>query len=69
MQVKDPVCGKAFDIDRAVAHVEVHGWLHLFCSTDCHARFLADPDRYGSVDPRARRERSSSEKKQGARHD
>ena len=69
MQVKDFVCSQTIDIDQAVAPVEVHGWLHFFCSEDCRTRFLADPGRYRPHDFRIFGEHSAAKAKQGARND
>lgn len=51
-RVTDPVCGMTVD-PAATAH---HGWHegqeHHFCSASCRTKFLADPERYLSNEPR-----------------
>jgi Cu+-exporting ATPase len=51
-RVTDPVCGMTVD-PAATAH---HGWHegqeHHFCSASCRTKFLADPERYLSDEPR-----------------
>ena len=54
MQVRDPVCGKSFDIDRSVAAAEHEGWMYFFCSSDCQRRFGIEPARYEETRLRAR---------------
>jgi len=44
--VKDPVCGMEIDSAKAVAQERYQGKVYHFCSSDCHARFKADPKRY-----------------------
>ena len=44
--VRDPVCGMAGD-PQATNHHAVHdGQAYYFCSSDCHAEFLANPAKY-----------------------
>lgn len=45
-KVRDPVCGMAFDADRAAATREYRGTTYHFCSDHCSAEFGNDPDRY-----------------------
>jgi Cu+-exporting ATPase len=44
--VKDPVCGMEVDPQQAAARMEYQGATYVFCSQDCHERFMADPERY-----------------------
>ena len=46
MDIEDPVCGKAVDIDRAAARREKDGWLYFFCSAACAETFDRAPQRY-----------------------
>ena len=50
--VKDPVCGMEIEPAQAAAIHNYRGRDYYFCSADCEAKFLANPDRYvESVDP------------------
>ncbi|WP_142847962.1 heavy metal translocating P-type ATPase [Telmatospirillum sp. J64-1] len=48
-KVKDPVCGMMVDPHTTQHKAEHAGRPYYFCSAGCHAKFLADPDRY--LDP------------------
>jgi P-type Cu+ transporter len=43
--VRDPVCGMTVDPAHAAATATHGGRKYHFCSTACHRRFVADPDR------------------------
>ena len=45
-QVKDPVCGKIFPAEEAVAKIEHGSHTHYFCSEQCKAEFEKDPKKY-----------------------
>ena len=50
--VKDPVCGMEIEPVKAAAIHNYRGRDYYFCSADCEAKFLEDPDRYAeSSDP------------------
>jgi YHS domain-containing protein len=51
MQVTDPVCGNKIDVDQAHAREFREGWVHFFCSPDCHQAFLESPARYHHPPP------------------
>jgi Cu+-exporting ATPase len=42
----DPVCGMEVDETRAAASAAHAGKTYLFCSTDCHSKFAANPDQF-----------------------
>jgi xanthine dehydrogenase accessory factor len=42
----DPVCGMTVAVQGAKATTLHAGTVYHFCSPDCRARFVADPDRY-----------------------
>jgi Cu+-exporting ATPase len=44
--VKDPVCGMDIDPNTAVATEEYQGNTYHFCSTACHDKFKAEPEKY-----------------------
>jgi YHS domain-containing protein len=46
IRVKDPVCGKEFDLHDAQACEDCRGWAYFFCSERCHQRFSAHRDRF-----------------------
>ena len=46
--VKDVVCGMDIDPDTAAAKMEHEGKTYHFCSNDCHAKFMAEPQKYAS---------------------
>lgn len=46
MQVTDPVCGMTIDSSKAAATETRQGQSYYFCSTSCHDKFKAAPDRY-----------------------
>jgi YHS domain-containing protein len=48
MQVRDPVCGKEFDLEDAAACAEHQGWAHFFCSNQCRDTFQENPSRYAA---------------------
>ncbi len=46
--VKDVVCGMDIDPNTASSHMEYQGKSYHFCSHDCHAKFMAEPENYAS---------------------
>ncbi len=46
--VKDPVCGMDIAPDNATATGEYQGKTYHFCSTACHDKFKAEPQKYVS---------------------
>lgn len=44
--VKDPVCGMEINRSEAVAKEAYYGRNFFFCVSDCHQRFVQDPERY-----------------------
>jgi trehalose synthase len=44
---RDPVCGLALGADLRLPRARHQSRALAFCSEECRARFLADPDRYG----------------------
>jgi Cu+-exporting ATPase len=46
--VKDPVCGMDIDPNNAAAIEEYQGKTYHFCSTACHEKFEAEPQKYVS---------------------
>ena len=46
--VKDVVCGMDIDPNTASSHTEYQGQTYYFCSQDCHAKFMAEPQKYAS---------------------
>ncbi|KWF26782.1 hypothetical protein WL88_10685 [Burkholderia diffusa] len=46
MKVTDPVCGMPLDSGKAAANEVREGRTYYFCSTSCHDKFKAAPDRY-----------------------
>ena len=42
----DPVCGMTVTPEGAAATASHDGETYLFCSTGCHRKFVADPERY-----------------------
>lgn len=52
IRVKDPVCGREFDLGDAHAYEDFRGWAYFFCSGQCHGRFVAHPDRFVGEKPR-----------------
>ncbi len=46
--VKDVVCGMNIDPNTASSQMEYRGKTYYFCSNDCHAKFMAEPQKYGS---------------------
>jgi len=47
-KVKDVVCGMEIDPKNAAAQMEYQGKTYYFCSHDCHAKFIAEPQKYSS---------------------
>ena len=43
---RDPVCGMAIAAESDALRAEHKGATYRFCSEDCRARFLDDPDRF-----------------------
>jgi Cu+-exporting ATPase len=43
---KDPVCGMDVDPNNAAASYEYQGKTYYFCSTVCHDKFKAEPEKY-----------------------
>ena len=54
--VKDLVCGMTVDPDQTEHHARHDDEDYHFCSAGCRTKFVADPDRYLSPDPRAAQE-------------
>lgn len=50
-KVKDPVCGMMVDPHTTQHKAEHAGRPYYFCSAGCHAKFMAEPERY--LDPAA----------------
>ena len=46
--VKDVICGMHIDPDTTSSHMEYQGKSYHFCSHDCHAKFMAEPEKYAS---------------------
>ncbi len=46
--VKDVVCGMDIDPNTADSQMEYQGETYYFCSNDCHAKFMAEPQKYAS---------------------
>ena len=46
--VKDVVCGMDIDPNPASFQMEYKGKTYHFCSHDCHAKFMAEPQKYAS---------------------
>ena len=44
--VKDVVCGMDIDPKTASSEMEYEGKTYYFCSHDCHAKFMAEPQKY-----------------------
>ena len=44
--VKDVVCGMDIDPNTASSQMEYQGKTYYFCSNDCHAKFMAEPQKY-----------------------
>ena len=44
--VKDVVCGMDIDPNTASSQMEYQGKTYYFCSDDCHAKFMAEPEKY-----------------------
>jgi YHS domain-containing protein len=66
MSVKDPVCGKEFDLCDAQAHEDYCGWAYFFCSDRCRQEFAAHRDRFTGIEQRRRVTASPTPKAQGA---
>lgn len=54
ISVKDPVCGKEFDICDARAYDDYRGWAYFFCSDKCRQKFVTHRDRFSGVEQMAR---------------
>jgi YHS domain-containing protein len=54
ISVKDPVCGKEFDLCDAQAHEYHRGWAYFFCSDRCHQTFAAHRDCFTGIEQMAR---------------
>jgi Cu+-exporting ATPase len=46
--VKDVVCGMEIDPNKAAARMEYQGKTYYFCSSACHDKFMAEPEKYVS---------------------
>ena len=46
--VTDVVCGMDIDPNTASSRMEYQGKTYYFCSDDCHAKFMAEPQKYAS---------------------
>ncbi len=46
--VNDVVCGMAIDPNSADSQMEHQGKTYHFCSSACHAKFMAEPQKYAS---------------------
>ena len=46
--VKDVVCGMDIDPNTAAAQMEYQGKIYHFCSSACHDKFMAEPQKYAS---------------------
>jgi len=44
--VKDPVCGMDIEPNTAAATEDYQGKTYHFCSTVCHDKFKAEPEKY-----------------------
>ncbi len=44
--VKDVVCGMEIDPNTVSSQMESQGKTYYFCSHDCHAKFMAEPQKY-----------------------
>ena len=51
--VRDPVCGMTVDPKTAKYRADYRGREYVFCSAGCHAKFMADPEKYVSPTPAA----------------
>ena len=51
--VVDPVCGMAVDPATTAHHASHQGAVHHFCSARCRERFIAEPQKYLSSEPKA----------------
>ena len=47
-KVKDVVCGMEIDPKGAAAQMEYQGKTYYFCSSDCHDKFMAEPQKYST---------------------
>jgi len=50
-KVKDPVCGMEIDPNQAAASEKYQGKTYHFCSTACHDKFTAKPEKYVHAGP------------------
>ena len=69
IRVKDPVCGKEFDLGDAQAHEDYRGWAYFFCSDRCHQRFSAHRDRFVGEGQRVAESLSPHAKSRRAPHE
>ena len=46
--VRDVICGMDIDANTAASQMEYQGKSYHFCSNDCHAKFMAEPQKYAS---------------------
>ena len=46
--VRDVVCGMEIDPKGAADQMEYQGKTYYFCSNDCHAKFMAEPQKYAA---------------------
>jgi Cu+-exporting ATPase len=44
--VKDVVCGMEIDPNNAAAQMDYQGKTYYFCSSACHDKFMAEPEKY-----------------------
>ena len=51
--VIDPVCGMTVDPNAGKPHADYQGVTHHFCCNGCRTKFLADPQKYLSIEEKA----------------
>jgi Cu+-exporting ATPase len=49
MQARDPVCGMAVDMMKAVIQSDYEGQTYYFCSLGCKRAFDIDPQHYAKL--------------------
>lgn len=54
VKVTDPVCGMAFEAEKAAGKREYQGTTFYFCSDSCRKRFDSEPSRYATQAPHGR---------------
>lgn len=69
ISVKDPVCGKEFELGEAKAYEDYRGWAYFFCSDQCHRNFVAHGDRFTGIEQRPRAKTSPPPRERAAQHD